>query len=72
MVQCVLSGMINGFGFILVNYSTTTGIAGPAAALVNVQTLLHTVMSAVILNQAPGLQQTLAMVVGVVGSLLIT
>lgn len=72
IIKCVLSGMINSFGFILVNHSTTTGYAGPAAALVNIQTIIHTILSAIIMNQVPTTQQIIAVVVGLGGSVLIT
>ena len=72
VIQCVLSGMINAFGSILLNYSITTGHAGPAAALVNIQTVLHTILSAIILSQSPGLQQIIAMIIGLIGSISIS
>lgn len=72
VLKCVLSGMINSFGFILVNHATTTGYAGPAAALVNIQTIIHTILSAIILRQIPGTLQIIAVVIGLLGSVLIT
>lgn len=72
VLECVLSGMINSFGFILVNHATTTGYAGPAAALVNIQTIIHTFLSAILLKQIPGVQQIIAVVIGLLGSVSIT
>lgn len=72
VLKCVMSGTINSFGFILVNHATTTGHAGPAAALVNVQTILHTLLGAAVLGQIPSEIQITAVIIGIVGSLCIT
>ena len=70
--ECIASGFMNCAGFIFANHATTTGYAGPAAALISIQTIIHTLLSAIFLGQVPNMMQIIALIIGLTGSLSIT
>ena len=55
-------------GTLLMIYASTYGLAGPASAMVQVQGLFHTVMSAIFLNVYPTGLQTLGLTSAILGA----
>mmetsp|Transcript_32705 Transcript_32705/g.28976 ORF Transcript_32705/g.28976 Transcript_32705/m.28976 type:complete len:105 (+) Transcript_32705:761-1075(+) len=60
MIENILAGGFGFLGNVLINYATTKGYVGPAAALTNVQVFLQVFIDAVFLNQIPNGMQILA------------
>ena len=57
------------FGTILMIYAATKGLAGPSSAMVQVQGLFHTSMSAVFLNMYPNSQQCVGLLCSMAGAI---
>lgn len=59
---CMVSGTI------LMIYSATYGLAGPASAMVQCQGLIHTLISAFVLGQIPSVSAIIGMCFAVLGA----
>ena len=68
----ILAGCFSLVANTLANYSTTRGYGGPASALFNIQVILQVLIDAIFLDQIPNWMQLLAVVSGIVGSLIIS
>lgn len=67
-----LGSILNNVGIVFVGNACATGVIGPSMALVNVQSILMTIMAAVFASQIPTWMQVLGLVIGILGSLVLT
>jgi drug/metabolite transporter (DMT)-like permease len=67
----ILAGVISGVGIVLINYSVTVGIAGPASALANLAAVFQTLLDFFLLGQVLNLMQIVGLVVGLSGAMVL-
>lgn len=67
----ILSGLIAGVGTVLINYSISVGVAGPASAMANLAAVFQTLLDYFLLGQILNLMQILGLVVGLTGAMVL-
>ena len=72
LVINIVSGILSCLGNVLINHATSTGFAGPASGLTNVQPIIQTVLNAFLLSQFPSHSQLLGLILGIAGSVALT
>ena len=66
------SGVLNGFAAFFLFYATSTGMAGPAYALKNIEPVVQCVFGVFFLEQHLNISQFVAILMGLSGSLVLT
>lgn len=67
----ILAGVISGVGIVLINYSVSVGIAGPASALANLAAVFQTLLDFFLLGQVLNVMQIVGLVVGLTGAMVL-
>lgn len=67
----ILSGIIAGIGTVLINYSISEGVAGPASAIANLASVIQCLLDMIFLGQVLNAKQVIGMIVGLVGATMI-
>lgn len=68
----VLSGFLQGFGIIASIHAVSTGLSGPASAIINIQPIIQTILSTFFLSQYPNTIQIFAMIFAIFAVLVIS
>ena len=66
------SGVLNGFAAFFLFYATSTGMAGPAYSLKNIEPVVQCIFGVFFLNQQLNISQFIAICMGILGSLVLT
>ena len=68
----IASGVLNGFGAFFLFYATSTGMAGPAYSLKNIEPVVQCIVGVFFLDQHLNVNQFIAICMGILGSLVLT
>ena len=66
------SGVLNGFAAFFLFYATSTGMAGPAYSLKNIEPVVQCIFGVFFLDQHINISQFIAICMGILGSLVLT
>jgi drug/metabolite transporter (DMT)-like permease len=66
------SGVLNGFAAFFLFYATSTGMAGPAYSLKNIEPVVQCIVGVFFLDQHLNVSQFVAICMGILGSLVLT
>jgi len=69
--EMTTAGFIGAFGGVFLNLAVTSGLAGPAFALANIQVVFQTLMDAFILGDVPTVIEVVSASLGVLGCCII-
>lgn len=67
-----MSAVLNTLGFMMLGISVVIGYAGPANALNSIQAVVLTMLSISILNHIPSQMQVIGMLLGMVGTIIVS